>query len=163
MSHHWAQSLRKVLSTELPNLQAVSEAAAAAPAARPGAWTRKQELGHLLDSAANNHIRFVHAGLGPEFRGPGYAQDNWVALHHYQDLPWNTLVDFWYRYNSLLAHLIGNIPGGSLSNPCTIGAAAPLTLGFVIEDYILHMQHHLDHILARPVITAYPSAIPKNA
>jgi hypothetical protein len=39
-----------------------------------------------------------------------------------------------------------------------IGDSAPVTLRFLIEDYVLHMQHHLDHILRRDNLTQYPGA-----
>ncbi len=85
---------------------------------KTGAWSPKQELGHLIDSAANNHIRFVLASLEGEFRGAGYAQDTWVDAHGYQDFAWTELVDLWYSYNSLLAHLVradsGRADGKSL-------------------------------------------------
>ena len=97
------------------------------------------------------------AALQPELRGPGYEQDNWVRLHGYNELPWATLVGFWHDYNELLAHLVRRIPAEKMETPCTIGSGATVTLRFVIEDYILHMQHHLDHILRREIITPYPS------
>ena len=114
----------------------------------PGKWSPSEELGHLIDSATNNHVRFVIASIDGEFRAPGYVQDEWVRIHAYSELPWNALVDLWYRYNSLLAHLVQNIPQEHMNNACVIGSKE-LTLGFVIADYIVHMQHHLDHILAR--------------
>ena len=68
-------------------------------------------------------------------------------------------MEFWRQYNSLLVHLIARIPEDKLRTSCSIGSAAPVTLGFVIEDYILHMQHHLDHILDRERQTTYPGAL----
>src|SRR5580704_2442195 len=74
--------LRRTIDRDVPELRALDdEKAARAP--RPGAWSPKQELGHLIDSAANNHMRFVLATVDGEFRGLGYAQDKWVAAHGY--------------------------------------------------------------------------------
>ncbi|HEX4136752.1 MAG TPA: DinB family protein [Bryobacteraceae bacterium] len=149
--------LQEAIDSELPHLNALTDQAAAQNDGRPGTWTRKQELGHLIDSATNNHVRFVLASVDGEFRGQGYAQDQWVEAHGYRDIEWRTLVDFWYRYNSLLVRVIERIPDERLENRCVIGWGVQ-TLGFVIEDYVLHMQHHLDHLLAREQIRTYPGA-----
>jgi hypothetical protein len=150
-----ALSLRQTIDRELPNLRALTEEQARGRHGNTDGWSRKEELGHLIDSAANNHIRFVLATIDTEFRGPGYAQDKWVAAHGYQELPWSMLVDFWYHYNVLLAHVIEKIPEEHLGNRCVIGWGV-VSLRFVIEDYVLHMQHHLDHVLSRDEIAQYP-------
>jgi hypothetical protein len=149
--------LQETIERELPHLLALTEEAAGKTDGRPGSWSRKQELGHLIDSATNNHIRFVLATVDGEFRGLGYAQDKWVEAHAYGDMAWRDLVDLWYRYNSLLAHLIERIPEEHMNNRCVIGWGV-LTLGFVIGDYVLHLQHHIDHVLARDLVTRYPAA-----
>ena len=152
-----AQSLKETTEREAPLLGAMTEAKAAE---RPTAtsWSRKEELGHLLDSAVNNHVRFVRASLEEEFQGAGYEQDGWVRAHGYHDLPWATLVDLWQRHNELLCEVVKRIAPAKLATPCKIGGNSPVTLGFLIEDYILHMQHHLDHVLGRAQITSYPSS-----
>src|SRR5262245_9114940 len=68
-----------------------------------GKWTRKQILGHLIDSAFNNHQRFMRAQLTGVGRFEGYAQDSWVAIHRYHDRPWTDLVDLWRLVNDHLA------------------------------------------------------------
>jgi hypothetical protein len=120
------------------------------------AWSRKEELGHLIDSASNNHLRFVRASLEPEFHGPSYDQNGSVKLHGYQELAWTDLVKFWQSYNRLLAELVKRIPEDKLQTPCTIGNGPAVTLRFVIEDYVAHMQHHLDHILRKDTVATYP-------
>jgi hypothetical protein len=147
--------LQKTIERELPDLRALSDELTAHPNGRPGSWSQKEELGHLIDSATNNHIRFVQASIDGEFRGLGYAQDKWVEAHRYRDVAWLSLVELWYRYNSLLVHLIARIPENQMNNRCVIGWGV-VTLRFVIDDYIVHMQHHLDHILARDSIMPYP-------
>jgi len=149
--------LRETIERELPNLRALTDAAASQNDGRAGSWSRKEELGHLIDSATNNHIRFVLASIDGEFRGQGYAQDKWVEAHGYQDLAWRDLVDLWHQYNTLLASVVKRIPEAHLDNRCVIGWGV-VTLRFVIEDYVLHMQHHLDHVLARGQATPYPDA-----
>ena len=147
--------LTRTIERELPHLRKLTGEQASIPRG-PGKWCAKEELGHLIDSAANNHIRFVRAALEPEFRGPGYAQNDWVRLHGYKRMPWSSIVDFWVQYNRFLAELIRNLPEDRLGAMCFIGNNAAATLRFVIEDYIVHMQHHIDQMLRREVITQHP-------
>jgi len=158
MPQDLARRLADSIARELPALRAIAEDQAGAKPARAGAWSRKQELGHLIDSATNNHVRFVRASLEPEFHGPSYDGDGWMALHGYGEHQWNTLLDFWERYNRLLVELVARIPAERLATHCFVGVSEQVTLGFLIEDYIAHMQHHLDHILGREKLTEYPGA-----
>ncbi len=126
-------------------------------AARPGrTWSRKEELGHLIDSAANNHIRFARGAFEPEFHGPTYVPDAWVAAHHYRDRDWAKMVAFWSQYNLFLAELVQSIPEAQLGIQCSVAGNPPVTLQFLIEDYIVHLRHHVDQILDRPNPTPYP-------
>jgi hypothetical protein len=156
-----AVRLRQTINRELPHLHTLSaEQSALREAGKPDAWSPRQELGHLIDSAANNHLRFVGAATQEEFHGSGYAQNAWVDLHGYQEQPWASIVGFWSQYNFFLADLIERLPAAQMNKPCHIGNSAPVSLGYLIADYILHMQHHLDHLLHRDVVTAYP-AVPE--
>jgi hypothetical protein len=157
MPIHQALALEEAIAREIACLRQITEPAAAIKPA-PGVWSKKEELGHLIDSAANNHVRFVRASIEPEFRGLGYQQDEWVRLHGYQEMAWTDIIDFWRRYNGFLVGLVKRIPEEKLLTPCVVGESAAVTLEFLIEDYVLHMQHHLDHILEREKITVYPGA-----
>jgi hypothetical protein len=101
----------------------------------------------LIDSAANNHQRFVRAEEGQTLRLPGYAQDSWVASQAYEERPWSDLVDFWSGYNLHLAHVLERLPESRRDVPCEIGGGPPVSLSFVALDYIGHLQHHLRQIL----------------
>jgi hypothetical protein len=150
------QLIRKTIDAEFPLLQALAENDAAR---KPGdGWSRKEELGHLIDSASNNHLRFVKAALEPDFHGAPYDQNGSVLLHGYQELSWIDLLEFWRRYNMLLGELVGRIPQDKLQTSCRVGDSAEVTLQFLIEDYVAHMQHHLDHIVGRDKMTQYPGA-----
>jgi hypothetical protein len=152
-----SRQLEDRIESDLPFLRAVSEEAAGRKPTS-GGWSPKEELGHLIDSAINNHTRFVTAGIGSEYRGPGYAQDEWVRLHGYSEVPWEKLVSWWFAQNQILVQLIARIPEEKLANLCHIGAHPVASLRFIIEDYGVHLQHHVDHLLSRPVITPYPQA-----
>ncbi|MFN0006696.1 MAG: DinB family protein [Planctomycetota bacterium] len=110
----------------------------------------------MIDSAVNNHARIVRAVLEPRFEGPGYDQDGWISVHRYREIPWTELVEVWHAHNRILTPLIAGISDTALAKPCRIGGAAPVTLGFLIDDYVLHMRHHLDQVLRRGVVTKYP-------
>ena len=113
----------------------------------PEKWSKKQVLGHLIDSAANNHQRFIRAQLGPELAFPGYEQEAWVAVQHYQDESWDALVALWQHYNQHLLHVMECVPGDRLSRRCVIGDNDPVTLEFLMKDYVVHLKHHLEQIL----------------
>lgn len=126
-------------------LSGVTEQQAGGPF-RPGGWLRKEVLGHLLDSAANNHQRFVRAALDGHYEGPGYEQESWVRLHGYSTLPWASLLGTWRDRNAVLVRIVERIEEQRLQAPCTVGDGAPVTLQFLIEDYLRHLDHHVDQI-----------------
>jgi len=158
MPESLAKPLEQVLSYEYVNLRVLTNEQAATRPAGADSWSRKEELGHLIDSAVNNHVRFAAASLQTDYSGPQYEQDGWVRAHGYHEMPWLLLLDTWRQHNELLLRLVKRIPEERLTVPCRIGPADPVTLRFLIEDYVLHMQHHLDHILSREKLTQYPGA-----
>ena len=113
----------------------------------PEKWSKKEVLGHLIDSAANNHQRFVRAQSTAELRIPGYEQQEWVAAQRYHNERWVELIQLWKSYNLHLIHIISAIPASALGNFCIIGDNKPVTLEFVIQDYVRHLKHHLEQIL----------------
>lgn len=157
MAQQLSLFLKQTIEREIPNLRALDEERASI-ARGIGKWCPKEELGHLIDSASNNHIRFVNGAIQPEYRGASYAQEEWVLLHGYREMPWATIVNFWFQYNQLLAALVANLPENRLETKCLIAQGPEVTLGFVIEDYIMHMQHHIDQLLRRENVTKYPGA-----
>jgi len=140
-----AAELRRTLDVALPKLQALSEADAAQPRA-PGKWSPKQVIGHLIDSASNNHQRFVRAQQGAELISPSYAQDHWVECQGYGSRSWRDLTTLWHAYNLHLAHVIERIPADKARIRCTVGANQPVTLAFVAQDYVAHLHHHLAQV-----------------
>ena len=144
-----ARELGRTVDAALPLLRSIVAAEAAQPLAL-GKWSPHQVIGHLIDSAANNHQRFVRAQEGPALVFPAYGQDHWVTCQHYEDRPWSDLTGFWHAYNHHLAHLIGQIPEDRRNVSCTIGTNAPVTLGFLAHDYLVHLRHHLGQVRALP-------------
>jgi hypothetical protein len=118
-------------------------------APRPGGWLRKEELGHLLDSAQNNHQRIVLAVLNGEYAGPEYAQNDWVELHGYRDMPWAELLAFWFIRNQMLHRIIARIPGDRLDATMAVGENPGMSLSAWIDDYLQHMAHHVEQITAK--------------
>jgi hypothetical protein len=153
-----SQDLLNIVANEGEHLAAIPETDAQTRAGRGRGWSRKLELGHLIDSATNNRVRFATCALANSFVGPTYDGIGWVELGGYQTMPWPIVLALWTNLNRAMATLIANIPDETLTACCQIGDAPGVTLGFLIEDYILHMQHHLDHLLGREVSTSYPGA-----
>jgi DinB superfamily len=118
-------------------------------------WAKKEILGHLLDSASNNHQRFVRATLQGSLTFPGYEQNALVDLQRFSDVDWNFLVDFWAAYNRFLAHVINSLPAEAAGTTCNIGDNKPATLQWIAEDYVAHLKHHLNQILGETFATSY--------
>src|SRR5438045_3470829 len=101
--------LRGVIAAAVPTLESIPDTAAAYPRA-PGKWSRKEIVGHLIDSASNNHQRFVRARFTDDLICPTYDQDAWVRAQCYATAPWTELVSLWMLFNLHLARVMEAIP-----------------------------------------------------
>jgi len=125
----------------------------------PDKWSIKEILGHLIDSAANNHQRFVRAQFTDDLVFPGYEQEKWVNAQKYIDEAWSDMVQLWSSYNLHLLHVIAAIPEATLLRARIrhnldqialqpVDKNDPTTLDYFVRDYLVHMKHHLDQIYA---------------
>lgn len=123
----------------------------------PESWSPIEILGHLIDSASNNHRRFVRASLGEDLRFEGYAQNAWVATQAYQSARWGEIVTLWRAFNLHLAHVMERTPASSLERRHTehnldqiaweaVPREEPTTLEYLMRDYVGHLKHHLRQI-----------------
>jgi hypothetical protein len=123
-----------------------------------GKWSAKETLGHLIDSASNNHQRFVRAQFSEDLVFPGYEQEAWVRAQKYEDEPWPLLVNLWKYYNLHLAHVMEHAPQAARDMRrdehnlhqigwVTVKEDEPTTLEYFMLDYIGHLKHHLRQIL----------------
>lgn len=114
----------------------------------PDKWSKKEILGHLLDSAINNHTRFVKISLAsqPLVIEP-YAQDDWVRLHHYQQWPADELVRSWESHQAQIIWLMRHLSPETLDQLCDIGKGELKTLAWLYLDYVDHLEHHLHQLV----------------
>lgn len=150
------EELRETVASATPRLLGLSEAAASkAPA--PGKWSPKEVIGHLVDSASNNHQRFVRAQFTDDLVFPGYAQEAWVAAQRYASAPWPELVELWRSFNLHLARVIEAMPPSvrlaerrrhNLDELAwkAVPRQEPTTLEYFMRDYVAHLRHHLAQI-----------------
>ncbi len=150
--------LRSAVSKALPLLSAIGNEEASQ--SEPERWSRKEILGHLIDSATNNHQRFVRAQYEGHLIFSGYEQERWVELQGYRDAVWPDLIELWSRYNLHLAIIIDKIPDDKLYKATTdhnfhqiawqqTSEGCNSNLAYFIADYIDHMEHHLGQIFSR--------------
>ena len=111
----------------------------------PGKWSKKEILGHLIDSATNNHQRFVRVQF-ENHPSISYDQNNWNSCSYYNTLNTADLIHFWTFYNRHLAALAKNIPEKNYSRTCKVGETN-MTLEFIITDYVTHLEHHLAQLV----------------
>ena len=140
-----ADDLLTTIDAAVPKLLALSAERARAPLS-PGKWSAHQVIGHLVDSAANNHQRFVRASQTGALEFPPYIQDFWVDFQRHDARDWTEIVRFWHAYNRHIAHVMRQIPAHRFQAMCTIGDEPPVTLEFLVRDYVVHLKHHLTQI-----------------
>ena len=112
------------------------------------AWSLKEIVGHLVDSAANNHHRFVRLQQGNLEGFPAYDNEGWIAAQRYNEYGWEPLVALWHLYNQLLLHVIRAMDEACLENEWSVDGKSA-TLGFLVNDYFRHMRDHLDQLRQR--------------
>ena len=147
---------RSTIASESIRLMGITDDAAAKPPAA-GKWSPKEVIGHLIDSASNNHGRFVRAQIADDMVFPGYDQSAWVQAQRYNERPWMELVSLWRALNSHIASVVEGISSDRLSLQRTshnldeiawrtVPRMQPVTLEYFIRDYLGHMKHHLAQI-----------------
>lgn len=148
-----ARNLKSIIDTVRPRLlECKDKEVAQRPA--PEKWSPKEIIGHLIDSASNNHQRFVRAQFTEELIFDGYRQVEWVQVQHYNSANWENLVQLWYYFNWQLARVIELVPEPqkyqlrpkhNLDKIAmkTIPTEKPATLEYFMIDYVKHLEHHL--------------------
>ena len=129
--------LKQLSSTDLLNKPA------------PGKWSKKEILGHLIDSAINNLKRFTEIQFLPQpYKVISYDQVNLVIVNDYQNQPLDQLLDLWQALNRQIVSVVRNIPAEKLSNPVDpqYDNKELKTLAWIICDYVAHMEHHFGQI-----------------
>ena len=114
---------------------------------RPEGWCAREIVGHLIDSACNNHRRWILGQTPGLAKFDGYEQNDWVSRNRYADESWTDVVGLWAAYNRHLRHVISRTPPDRLM----MSATAPdgdgtVTLGFLMQDYVGHIHHHLAQV-----------------
>jgi hypothetical protein len=153
-------NLRLEIQDALPELRRMTDGDASHHPA-PGKWSPKEIIGHLIDSASNNHDRFVRATLQDAMVFPGYEQDEWVKAQQYDSHSWEDLLALWGQFNMHLARIMERIPEQTRKRPRathnfheiafrTIGEGDTVTLDWFMEDYVEHLKHHLKQIKHSP-------------
>lgn len=157
----WLEDFKRTIESTAPRLLQISESKSEETRPQDG-WSSKQIIGHLIDSAANNHARFVLAQLKGDLVFPGYDQNHWVESQQYQKAPWTQLVELWRAYNLHLVHVMSVVPKEKLKNTCTqhslqtiafktVGESEPTTLEYLMKDYVVHLKHHLGQVFGEGV------------
>ena len=159
----YVEDLRTTVLRVAARLLEVSDTGAARYPA-PGKWSAKEIVGHLIDSAANNHLRFVRAQVTTDLVAPGYPQEDFVRLQQYQQAPWPELVTLWREYNLHIARVIEAMPDDvrlrerrehNLDQIAwqAVPREQSVTVDYFMADYVAHLHHHLRQIEAALGIT----------
>jgi hypothetical protein len=152
------EDFRRTIEAAGERLRLITEPLSLLPRS-DGKWSAREIMGHLIDSAANNHQRFVRAQFTDELVFPPYEQEAWVRAQRYNEEPWSLLVQLWQSYNLHLLHVMSAIPAETRTRLCrmhnlqriawkTVAESEPVTLEYLMLDYIAHLKNHLKQIFA---------------
>ena len=110
-------------------------------------WTLKEIIGHLIDSASNNHQRFVRLQIVDELIFPGYGKDNskWLEIQKYNEMNFSDIMLLWKQYNVLLGNIIKEVDESKLENRWINSEGDKIILRDLMIDYIRHLKDHTQH------------------
>lgn len=149
--HPISIKLQETVNEYLPALKALHEEESSVKP-HPNKWSKKELIGHLIDSAQNNVRRFIVAQY-EESPLIVYKQDEWVRINNYQSYPLIDLIESWYLLNKQICHILSNLSNEASQRTCQTESLQ--TVNWLAEDYIKHMKHHLHQILSLAPF-AYP-------
>jgi hypothetical protein len=113
---------------------------------KEGGWSIKEILGHLFDSASNNHQRLLRYVKGGELKFPGYDQEEFVRRANYQEFEYLDLLSLWHRQNNLLFHIYDHIPEEDRESSIRVGDREAVSIRRLMEDYFAHMEVHEEQV-----------------
>ena len=124
----------------------------------PNKWSKKEVIGHLIDSAQNNLRRFI---VGQYEKTPPkivYQQDFWVAANNYQHMTGEDVINLWQLVNSQIANVLTTMPKEFYSRLCDTSHEGEQhrSLEWLAQDYVKHMKHHLNQVIANSFDIVYP-------
>ena len=148
--HATAERLRAVIEAWAPRLAALDGDARPAP----DAWSTRELVGHLVDSASVNLERFLRARGTDHLDLPGYPQDAWVQAGRYAEAPYDELVELWRLLNLQVARVVAGTPEEDATRSrarhaldriafVVVPREEPTTLAYLMDDYVVHLEHHL--------------------
>ena len=116
---------------------------------KPGVdrWTLKEIVGHLIDSASNNHQRFVRLQIVDELIFPGYGKDNskWLEIAKYNEMNFSDIMLLWKQYNILIGNIIKGADESKFKNRWKNSEGDKQTLKDLMTDYVRHIKDHVKH------------------
>lgn len=124
----------------------------------PHKWSKKEVLGHLIDSAQNNLRRFVVSQYENEPPKITYDQDFWVKANYYQSASQKNVIALWQLINTQIATVLTTMPSSNHRLNCDTGKQTRQlhTLEWLAEDYVKHLKHHLNQIIDGSFNIQYP-------
>jgi hypothetical protein len=146
-----AAELQNILELHLTALKSIPEEVYVDKPS-PGKWSKKEILGHLIDSAQSNIRRFVVAQYeeNPSIK---YQQDKWVAINHYQQWDTADIIDLWYSLNKQVCYILRHTPENMYQRTCLTEELH--SIEWLADDYVKHLLHHL-HVVLDLEPVAYP-------
>lgn len=151
------QELRSVINDFAAKFGSMSDAQFSERRA-PGKWSRKEVLGHLIDSAHNNLRRFITGQYESNPPHIIYEQDFWVAANAYHTAAPADLVSLWKLMNERILAVLAQMPPQHYQKPCNTGRKDPdiHTIEWLAADYVKHLKHHINQIIPGSFNIVYP-------
>lgn len=146
-----AGQLEEIITQHLENLKSLPEEKMNIKPS-PGKWSKKEIIGHLIDSAQSNIRRFVIAQY-EDTPTIVYNQDKWVRIANYQH--WNnaTIINLWFLLNKQICEILKNTNNAVAQRQCMTQELH--SIEWLAGDYIKHLLHHLHQVLELEPV-AYP-------
>ncbi|MFZ6001145.1 MAG: DinB family protein [Bacteroidota bacterium] len=150
------KELEQILNDFAPKLRDIPDVQFSAKP-QPNKWSKKEVIGHLIDSGQSNLRRFV-TGQYDENPKITYDQDFWVNANQYQTAAKDDVVLLWVLINRRIIAVLQSMPQSNYTRTCDTGKATPQlrTLEWLASDYVKHMKHHLNQVLPSSFNITYP-------
>ena len=125
---------------------------------RADKWSKKEIVGHLIDSAQNNLRRFIVGQYDVTPPKIVYDQDFWVESNQYQKAKKDDIISLWTLLNERIAEVLRSMPQSNYHRECNTGKeiADFHSLEWLAADYVKHLKHHLNQIIPGSFDVKYP-------